>query len=78
MKTETIKAKLENISRYDNSRNGNPRYLIIINNTLYYTGVDCSLGYSLPNFEGKEVIIEWQWLRNKRVIESCKLGSIKC
>lgn len=48
--------KLEIIQRLPNSLNGNPRYLIRIDGFTCKTSVDSMHGYSVPNFDGKEVI----------------------
>lgn len=48
--------KLEIIQRLDSSRNGNPRYLIRIDGFTCKTPVDSMYGYSVPNFDGKQVI----------------------
>lgn len=46
---------LEIVERLPSSANGNPRYLIRIDGTTCRTQVDHCHGYSITNFEGKEV-----------------------
>ena len=41
--------------RLDNSASGNPRYLISIGDRHCETRIDSMHGYSVPNFEGKQV-----------------------
>lgn len=47
--------KLEIIDRLNNSRNGNPRFMLKVGDVVCYTAVDSALGYSVSNYEGKEV-----------------------
>lgn len=48
---------LEIVERLPQSRNGNPRYLARVDGYTFATAVDSTHGYSLPNYEGKRVII---------------------
>ena len=48
--------------------NGNPRYLCTIGERTVYSGVDSSLGYALPNYQGKPVRASLQLLRGKWTI----------
>ena len=48
--------KLEVLKRLPSSLNGNPRYLIRIDGFTCKTAVDSMHGYSVTNFNGKEVI----------------------
>jgi len=50
------KGKLEIIERLPNSFFGNPRYLISIDGFTCKTPVDSSYGYSVTNYENKEVL----------------------
>ena len=43
------------VERLSSSRNGNPRYLCIIDGWTCRTGVDSSLGYTVTHYDGKEV-----------------------
>lgn len=43
------------VTRLPSSRNGNPRYLVQVNGVTCRTPVDSPLGYSITNFEGKQV-----------------------
>ena len=47
--------KLSIISRLPSSINGNPRYLIQVDGWTCRTRVDCSIGYEITNFEGRQV-----------------------
>jgi hypothetical protein len=46
---------LEVIKRLPSSYFGNPRYLLSINGITCKTSVDSSYGYSVTNFDGKQV-----------------------
>lgn len=46
---------LEVIERLPSSTNGNPRYLLRIDGVTCRTAVDSSYGYSITNYEGKQV-----------------------
>jgi hypothetical protein len=43
------------VQRQASSRNGNPRYLVMLDGHAASTMTDCSLGYSITNFDGKQV-----------------------
>ena len=43
------------IKRLDNSRNGNPRYLLSVDGFTCRTMVDSTHGYEVTNYEGCEV-----------------------
>lgn len=47
--------KLEILSRLPGSINGNPRYLLRVDGWTCKTQVDSSYGYSVTNFDGKQV-----------------------
>ena len=51
--------KLEILRREPSSANGNPRYFARCAGVSFYTAVDSSLAYSLPNYDGAlcEVIV---------------------
>ena len=71
-----ISGKLVDVSRYDTSTVGNPRYkCIILHNddvTEFYTGVDSSHGYSITNYRDKLVTVELQYKRNKLTLQTIK------
>jgi len=48
--------KLEIVRRLPSSANGNPRYLVYVAGFTCRTAVDSSLGYSVTNFDGKNVV----------------------
>jgi hypothetical protein len=43
------------VQKLKHSRNGNPRYLVMLDGYAASTMTDCSLGYAITNFEGKQV-----------------------
>lgn len=49
--------KLESLKRLDGSANGNPRYQFVVDGYVIRTAVDSAHGYSVPNFEGKAVVV---------------------
>ena len=58
MKTiQTLTGKLHIANRLNNSVNGNPRYMLEINNEVFYTRPDSKHGYSITNFEDKQVTV---------------------
>jgi len=79
---DTFKGTLTNIKRLPNSINGNPRYTatILIGKKIkncqyeitFKTGVDCSHGYSLTNFDGKKVIATIGWHYNSLTLNTIK------
>lgn len=48
---------LEIIERLQNSKMGNPRYLCKVDGYTFKTAVDSTHGYSIQNYEGKQVQI---------------------
>ena len=50
--------KLEILKRLPSSINGNPRFLVSIDNWSAKTIIDSSEGYSITNYEGKLVNAE--------------------
>jgi hypothetical protein len=50
--------KLEIIRRENSSVNGNPRYFLHVAGFYCYTAPDSSLGYSVTNYDGRNVIAE--------------------
>ena len=64
-----ITGKLINVERFDTSRNGNPRYLCVIQNdydsVMFYTGVDSMLGYGITNYLDKEISVNLKYKRGK-------------
>jgi hypothetical protein len=53
IKTHT--GTLQILKRLPSSTSGNPRYLLLIGDTVCQTSVDSSLAYSVPNYEGYTV-----------------------
>lgn len=69
MKTEiiTLTGELHLIERLNNSINGNPRYMLRIDDTVFYTKPDCSYGYSITNYTNfnKVVTVELKYYYGK-------------
>ena len=49
------KGPLKIVGRLPSSVNGNPRYKVRIDGFTCVTGVDSTHGYSVPNFDGRDV-----------------------
>ena len=45
------------IKRENNSVNGNPRYLCFVDGVSFYTAPDSMHGYSISNYDGKNVTL---------------------
>lgn len=43
------------IDKMKNSINGNPRYMVLVGDTVAYTTVDSGIAYSIGNYDGKRV-----------------------
>jgi hypothetical protein len=71
-KTETIQGKLKMIKFIENSRDGNPKYLITIGEYVLETTANSSLGYTISNFDGMEVEAEIKIHRKKLCVIECK------
>jgi hypothetical protein len=65
----TLTGKLENVTYFDTSRNGNGRYTAHINGVQVFTGVDSCLGSALTNYRDKNVKLEARIIRGKLVVE---------
>ena len=39
---------------------GNPKYMVAINNEIFETKTNASLGYSITNYDNKKVIATYQ------------------
>ncbi len=53
--TKTINGKLNIINRLNGSINGNPRFLVEIDNQYFKTTPDAMLAYAIENHDGKHV-----------------------
>lgn len=69
-----ITGKLINAECFDTSRNGNPRYICVIQNdydsVMFYTGVDSMHGYDITNHLNKEIAVNLQYKRGKLTLNS--------
>lgn len=54
--TEIVNGKLNIINRLTSSVNGNPRFLVEIDNKYFKTTPDSMLAYGIDNFDNKQVI----------------------
>ena len=63
---------LENVQRFDTSRNGNPRYTATVDGYTFYTGVDSAHGYSITNYEGDQVEVTIGYHRGKVVLQGVR------
>lgn len=61
------------VERCASSTNGNPRYLVMLDGYTAKTMVDSSLGYSVTNFEGKNVEADIGTHYGTRSIDHVKL-----
>lgn len=73
---KTLAGKLSSVERFDTSTFGNPRYIAVIDGEVFYTGVNSSMGYSISNYVGKNVSIEWGIKRGKKtIVDICEVKS---
>jgi hypothetical protein len=54
-KITTLTGKLIIVQKLKRSLNGNPRYMCMINETVFYTRPNCGYGFMIKNYEGKEI-----------------------
>lgn len=66
--------KFEIVERLNNSRNGNPRFIVCVDGFKCYTAVDSAHGYSVSNFEGKDVIATIGTHYGKPTLDTLKLA----
>lgn len=59
---------LTNVTRFDTSRNGNPRYTAEVDGQTFYTGVDSAHGYSITKYEGGIVKVTLKEVRGKTTL----------
>ena len=68
-----ITGKLINAEHFDTSRNGNPRYICVIQNDhdsiMFYTGVDSMHAYEIRNYLNKVIAVNLQYKRGKLTLE---------
>ena len=63
---------LKNVQRFDTSRRGNPRYTATVDGYTFYTGVDSVHGYSITNYEGKQVEVTIGYHRSKKTLNTIR------
>lgn len=61
---------LSDLERMPSSRNGNPRYRVVIGGEIFVTRPDSNIGYSISNYRAKHVRIDWRIIRDQRTIVS--------
>jgi len=54
------------------SRMGNPKYRVEINNEIFETETNASLGYEITNFDNKNVIAQVRFLKRGNVVFNVK------
>lgn len=59
---------LSDLERMPSSRNGNPRYRVVIDGEMFVTRPDSDIGYSISNYRAKHVRIDWRIIRDQRTI----------
>lgn len=62
---QTVTGTLTILRREKNSLNGNPRYLCMVDDKVFYTKVDSMHGYGISNFDGELVAVDLQMHYNK-------------
>lgn len=67
--------KLEIVRRLPPSRNGNPRYLLRVDGWTCRTAPNSSLGYSVPNLDGKIVRAYIGTLRGLATLDYARLDT---
>jgi|TARA_R110000824_G_scaffold46007_1_gene132589 hypothetical protein len=63
---------LEVIQREPSSVNGNPRYQVRLDGYTAKTAVDSALGYSITNYDGKQVTAHIGLHYDVRIIDNVK------
>jgi hypothetical protein len=61
--------KLKIIKRLNNSKNGNPCFLLKVGDFFCQTEPDSKLGYSVSNFEGQKVEITTRTFYGKETLK---------
>jgi hypothetical protein len=62
------------LRRERSSANGNPRYFLQVARVTCYTAIDSSLGYSVTNYDGKEVIATIGTHYGRPTLDSITIG----
>lgn len=73
----TVTGKLQIIEKLKNSTMGNPKYLVGVvddnhNLATFYTATNSSHGYSITNYEGKNVEVTLKTVRGKPTLQTIK------
>ena len=63
--SQTVTGTLTILERKNNSLNGNPRYLCMVDDKVFYTKVDSMHAYGITNFTDKMVEVDLQMHYNK-------------
>lgn len=75
MKTYKIESKVKLVKRLNNSVNGNPKFLLLINDELVQTKADYSYNYNIENLVNKNCVCTCEIYATKN--GTLKLESIK-
>lgn len=76
--SEIFTGKVVDVTYFDTSKVGNPRYTLTIQNdngdvTTLYTQVNSSIGYTATNYYNKNITYQSRYIRNKLCIVSIEL-----
>lgn len=69
-----LTGKIELIETLPNSYYGNPRFMLKINDTVFYTRIDSSLGYEITNYtnSGKIATVELSYYHKRLSLDNIK------
>lgn len=63
--TITLTGKLTIAEKLKNSQYGNPRYMLVIDNQVFYTKPNSSYGYCITNYRDKTITVSLSMFRGK-------------
>ena len=66
---------ISDLERMPSSKNGNPRYRVVVGGEMFVTQPDSSLAYSITNYRNKKVSIDWRIIRNQKTIVSLEAAA---
>lgn len=69
-KSITLTGNLTIAERLKNSTNGNPRYMLVIDNQVFYTRPDSMHSYGITNYSDKNVTVTLSMYRGKLSLDS--------
>lgn len=68
----TYTGKLTSLQRLKSSSYGNPRFQFVVDGQIIQTSPNSMFGYSVQNFEDKQVIVETKILRGNVTLTDIK------